>query len=174
MHNDHHQDYDHMAYNDLYEQAPQQQKPLDPAVERIRRKLMRLMIISVGITILLIVAVLVGIIYKVMSTPAPTQQAAAQPSQIVSQLSNTSAELQNNVPQIPTKPELLNRLVDLPLGTRILSQSLSGNLISLETLTPEGKSELVIYDYKQDNLIAKITLATEETQIDTTNKADSQ
>jgi hypothetical protein len=39
-------------------------KPLDPAIERIRRRMMRLMLVSVGIMVIGIMAVLYGIVFK--------------------------------------------------------------------------------------------------------------
>ncbi|MHC5305810.1 hypothetical protein [Bartonella sp. LJL80] len=155
MRDDYQSGYDNQGYHDPYEQPMQQDKPLDPAVERVRRKLMRLMIFSVAITMLLIVAVLIAVIYKVMS-PA-SDQTPATAIQAEQQIPSAPAEA---VPSVPIIPEVINRAVALPQGTRILSQSLSGDLIALETLTPEGKTELVIYDYKQGHLIAGITLQT--------------
>ena len=45
-------------------------KPLDPAVERVRRKLARLMIVSVGIMLVGVMAVLGAVVYKVTEPDA--------------------------------------------------------------------------------------------------------
>ena len=46
--------------------------PLDPAVERVRRKLARLMIVSIGIMVLGLIAVFAVIVYKVaIDRPSP-------------------------------------------------------------------------------------------------------
>ncbi len=51
-----------------------QDLPLDPAVERVRKKLMRLMIISIAITLILMLAVLFGIVYKIIATRSVSKQ----------------------------------------------------------------------------------------------------
>ncbi len=53
---------------------------------------------------------------------------------------------------------LVESQIDLTPGTRLLSQSLSGDLISLETLLPDGGTELVIYDYRQSRIVGRVKL----------------
>src|SRR5690606_39955979 len=57
--------------------APEQfdEKPLDPAVERVRRKMMRLMLVSIGIMMVGLMAVVGAIVYKLGSSE--TQLAVA-------------------------------------------------------------------------------------------------
>ncbi|EJF91629.1 hypothetical protein [Bartonella tamiae] len=155
MNDDYNSNYNQMGYQDAYDPQNPYEKPLDPAVERVRRKLMRLMIISVSVTMLLIVAVLIAVIYKVI-TPQ-TEKKANEVTPISELTPDIKTEIQTLPPEIP---KFINRTIALPEGTRILSQSLSGNLIALETLTPEGGTEMIIYDYKNGHLIAGITLGT--------------
>jgi hypothetical protein len=58
---------------------PEDEKPLDPATERLRRKMLRLLAVSVGTLIVAVMAVLGAVVYKVSSRapavpegPAPT------------------------------------------------------------------------------------------------------
>ncbi len=51
-------------------------KPLDPAVERVRRKMMRLMGVSVGVMFIGIFAVLFAIVFKLKNTGASGPLAA--------------------------------------------------------------------------------------------------
>lgn len=149
--------YEDLEYQDPYIQQPtQQERPLDPAVEGVRRKLMRLMVISIGITIVLILAVLAAVIYKITSSSDKIPVKEVQPIE-----ANPIANTNNNTPKSqPPAPEFIKRSIALPQGTRILSQSLSNDMIALETLTPEGNTELVIYDYRQGHLVAGITVDT--------------
>lgn len=43
------------------------EKPLDPATERVRRKLVRLLAVSIGIMLIAVMAVLSAVVYKVSS-----------------------------------------------------------------------------------------------------------
>lgn len=162
MRDDYQSGYENMDYQDPYNQQPMQpQAQLDPAVERVRRKLMRLMIISIGITIVLILIILAAVIYKVTSsssdkTPVAVTKTEANPVPGAAQ-DSTTAEGKTSTPAVP---EFIKRSIALPQGTRILSQSLSNDMIALETLTPEGNTELVIYDYRRGHLIAGITVDT--------------
>lgn len=121
------------------------EKPLDPTVERVRRKLMWFMIISTTITFLLVFAVIIAVIYKVMQpTPVKTAPPTLQ-SQSISQ--NNLAALKN-----------IENAVILPQGAKLISQSLSGEQISLEVLGADGKTTLIIYDWRQAKEIARIAM----------------
>ena len=168
MQNNHNHGYDDGDYTyeqQYYEQAPNPNQ-LDPVVERVRRKLMRLMIVSVAITLLLVIAVFIAVIYKATrSSDAPvttqTEQNAVPtdvgtPQGTSTQGGNAPNTANNIAPVAP--PATINREIDLPVGTRILSHSLSGDLISLETLAPSGGTELVIYNYKEGRVVARLPI----------------
>lgn len=50
--------------------------PLDPAVERIRRKLARLLFVSFGVMLVGFAAVLIAIVYRISQDSAPAASAA--------------------------------------------------------------------------------------------------
>ncbi|WP_273755598.1 hypothetical protein [Bartonella sp. MM73XJBT.G] len=130
------------------EQNPQPQDlPLDPAVERVRKKLMGLMMISVLITLFLILTVLFLIVYKVTTGSAPKQ---------------TELSSSNN-----KNPYVIHHTLSLPKKTQILSQSLTDNTIVLKVLTPEGQTKFMIYNYHTGALIAVLSIETTE-EISTT------
>ncbi|WP_407965325.1 hypothetical protein [Bartonella sp. C271] len=108
--------------------------PLDPAVERVRKKLMRLMIISITITLLLILAVFAGVIYKIIK-PETTGK-LTQP-------------LSSSVP---------HHILSLPPKTQILSQSLFQQNIVLRLLTPEGQTKFMIYNYHTGELLSVFSI----------------
>ncbi|WP_375650807.1 hypothetical protein [Bartonella sp. OT172YNZD] len=118
-----------------------QDLPLDPAVERVRKKLMGLMIISVLITLFLILTVLFLIVYKVIATGSAPKQ----------------TELSSS-PNI--KPHVIHHTLSLPEKTQILSQSLSEHNIVLKVLTPEGQTKFMIYNYHTGALIAVLSIET--------------
>ena len=49
-------------------------KPLDPAVERVRRKLVRFMAINLGLLFAALMAVVAAVVYKAGQTPAPARR----------------------------------------------------------------------------------------------------
>ncbi|WP_152045142.1 fimbrial protein [Aureimonas psammosilenae] len=51
-----------MANAELGDEAD---KPLDPATERLRRKMVRLLVISIGVTFAAVMAVLAAVVYKI-------------------------------------------------------------------------------------------------------------
>ncbi|WP_297323583.1 hypothetical protein [uncultured Bartonella sp.] len=158
--------YENADFQDPYIQQPMQHDAqLDPVVENIRRRLMRLMIISVVITIVLILIILAAIIYKVTSSPSDKTPVDTERQMQTSPVPNSGANANDSSTNQTLKPassvpEFIRRSIALPQGTRILSQSLSNDMIALETLTPQGNTELVIYDYRRGHLVAAITVDT--------------
>lgn len=164
MRDDYQSGYENMDYQDPYNQQPMQpQAQLDPAVERVRRKLMRLMIVSIGITIVLILIILAAVIYKVTSSSSdktPVEVSKTEANPVPGAHQDSTGATTDGKTSTPAVPEFIKRSIALPQGTRILSQSLSNDMIALETLTPEGNTELVIYDFRRGHLIAGITVDT--------------
>ncbi|WP_375686652.1 hypothetical protein [Bartonella sp. AC331YNZD] len=120
-----------------------QDLPLDPAVERVRKKLMGLMIISVLITLFLILTVLFLIVYKVIATGSASKQ------------TERSSSLSKN-------PQATHHTLSLPEKTQILSQSLSENNIVLKILTPDGQTKFMIYNYYTGALVSILSVETTE------------
>ncbi|MBP0438116.1 fimbrial protein [Tianweitania sediminis] len=114
-------------------------KPLDPAVERVRRKLVRFMAINLGLLFVALMAVVLAIVYRWTRDPEPAQDAVAL----------GSAEIPG---------EAVRRQVPLEPGTRVHSQALSGDRVSLHVETAGGARQLVIYDFAQGRIIAQLDL----------------
>lgn len=111
-------------------------KPLDPAVERVRRKLVRFMAINLGLLFLALMAVVLAIVYRWTRNPEPQPQAAIG----------------------APAGEVLQHSLALEPGARVQSQSLSGNRVSLHVETPTGLRQLVIYDVVEGRVIARVDL----------------
>ena len=111
--------------------------PLDPAVERVRRKMMRLMGISVAIMMTGLMAVIGAIFYKISSND--DENVAVKPV----------------VEQTATQ---MNGAIDLPVGSKIVKAELSGGHIVLSVETGEGELALWVYDMASNRVTAKIAI----------------
>lgn len=142
------QDYQQGYYPDQQQPEP----PLDPAMEKVRRKMVRLLAVSIGVMLIGLMAVLVAVVYKINRAPDASATEVAR-SDIPGQVS---------APIKVEPPKLIESQIDLTPGTRLLSQSLSGDQLSLETLLPDGGTELIIYDYRESRILGRIKLGNVE------------
>src|SRR5690606_27071017 len=92
-----------------------EEKPLDPAAENVRRKLLRFMFVNLGILFAALMAVMIALVYKSVSTE-PTAEAT----------------------QAPPSAEMLSGSILLPPNSEIISHSLDGNRITLHLRRPGG------------------------------------
>jgi len=112
-----------------------EEAPLDPAVERVRRKMMRLMGISVAIMMTGLMAVIGAIFYKISGS-------GDQPSAI----SGT------------TDADVTNGEIDLPSGSTIVKAELSGGQILLTLKTANEEIALWVYDMATNRVTARIAI----------------
>jgi len=148
-----HQDSGYQDYQQGYYPDEQAEPQLDPAMERVRRKMIRLLAVSIGVMLIGLMAVLVAVFFNILRAPEtpPAEEARSDiPGQAAS------------APVKPEPPKLIESQINLTPGTRLLSQSLSGNELSLETLLPDGGTELIIYDYRESRIIGRIKLGNVE------------
>lgn len=159
------QDHYYQEHPEPHQYAAQayQEPQIDPAMERVRRKMVRLLIISIAIMVIGLMAVLSAVIYKINKAPDTAENAAAQ-SDIPGH--NPKADIPGNSGvgvsgQGAAKDDVLPLVesqLELAPGTRLLSQSLSGDLVSLETLLPDGGTEIMIYDYRKSRFVGRMRL----------------
>ena len=124
----------------MTDQAPSNQasaigdedKPLDPAVERVRRKMMRLMAISVGIMMIGLMAVLIAIVYKISARG--TQAAPVGGT--------------------------FETVLPIPAGGRIVSQSLSGDRLTL-LVEHSGRQTIFLFDTATRKIVGRIDIGEE-------------
>lgn len=112
--------------------------PLDPAMERVRRKMIRLLMISIGVMMAGVMAVLFGIVYKINNKST----VAANPASFA----------------IPQGTDEIMGTIALPAGTRINAHSFSGNQIAIDITLVDGKREMVLFDLGQGSIIARYAL----------------
>ena len=102
-------------------------KPLDPEVERVRRKLLRFMIVNLAILFVAFAAVIGGFIYKSShaSKKATGQEAEVRP---------------------PSGADAVSAAIAIPAGARIVSQTLSGKEVLLGLELADGSRSFLLYD----------------------------
>ncbi|TCQ07655.1 hypothetical protein C8J34_104115 [Rhizobium sp. PP-F2F-G36] len=121
----------------LQEPDEQDEKPLDPVMENVRRKMIRLQLVSAGVMLVMLMAVLGAIVYKV------TRPSAA-PS-----LANGTAGVPSDAPLAATAV--------LPQGFEITDTSLSGGQI-LFFGTLAGVRKALVYDIAANRIVADISV----------------
>lgn len=119
----------------------EEEKPLDPAVENVRRKLVRFVAINLGLLFIALMAVVGALVYKSMTVPPSP---VADPG-----------------PEAPSPEGVAEGRIPLPAGARIVSQSLSGQRIALSLELPDGARAIYVYDLAARRMVGRF-LVTEE------------
>lgn len=120
-----------------------EEKPLDPAVEKVRRKLVRFVAINLGLLFLALMAVLAAVVYK---TGAPSETATVSGNEAVPS---------------PAEGGVMAGDIMLPAGARLVSHSLSGNRITLDAELAGGRRALFLYDIAEKRIIGRFDLKSE-------------
>jgi len=119
---------------------PADDKPLDPAVEKVRRKLVRFIVINLGLLFVALMAVVGAIVYKTVSAPS---EVAARPM--------------TEIP-LPADGMLIEGAIALPKDAVLASQSLSGNRLSLDVTLADGSRVIFLYDLAEKRMIGRFAL----------------
>lgn len=114
------------------------EKPLDPAMEKVRRKMVRLLVISIGVMMAGLMAVLYTLVHKISERPIKAVAPVASESSFAT---------------IPGK-EISGKLA-LPTGAQINNQSLSGSRILMDVTLTDGKRQTIIFDVSEQRIIAR-------------------
>ncbi len=116
------------------------ENPLDPSVERVRRKLIRFMVINLGLLFLALMAVAIAIVYRTGRKEEPPAPA---------------------VPELPAPPpgQMLQGEIALPQGARVVGHTLSGSRIGLDTILADGKRAIFIYDTATGRIVGRFDIA---------------
>ncbi len=117
-------------------------KPLDPVMEGVRRKMVKLQLISGGIMATLFLAVLVSIFYKLTQ-----DQGVAEPVAATSQAFTVPSD------------QPLSLTANLPAGFRVVQTSLSGSQMLIYGETADGGRKAFVFDLALGRIIADVTLA---------------
>lgn len=115
----------------------QDEKPLDPAMENVRRKMVRLMIVSGTVMVVSLMAVFGAIVYKAMR-PAPKAVATTG---------------------VPSDAPVSASMA-LPAGFAVQSVGLSGNQMLFYGVTTSGQRQAIVFDYGTGHIVATVSLST--------------
>lgn len=116
----------------------EEEKPLDPAMEKIRRKMVRLLVVSSSVIILGLMAVVFSIVYKIDRN---------KPDQ--SRLPATTTAAADVVPAA-------RQSITLPAGFVLESASLSGNRLLMSGADANGGKRLLVYDIGTGKQVTEI------------------
>ncbi len=115
-----------------------EQKPLNPEVEKMRGKLVRFMAINLGLLFLALMVVIAAIVYKSRKAPSANPPLAGDI-------------------QVPAGESASGDIV-LPVGAKVVSQSLSGNRISIDAELADGSRTIFVYDMTEGRLIGRFAI----------------
>lgn len=113
-------------------------KPLDPAVEEVRRKIVRFVAINLIFLMLALMAVAAAIVYKWRGSAAPAGATTGL--------------------ALPVDGQTIRGVIGLPAGARVVSQSLSGDRVSLHVENAGGKRSIFIYDLAAGRMVAQFDI----------------
>lgn len=117
----------------------QADEQLDPATERVRRKLVRFMAINLGILFVALMAVVIAIVYRAFLSDSPP-----------------GPEVVTEIPA-PPPGSMLTGEIALPEGARVISHALSGNRLTLD-IEVDGQRSILVYDIAEGRTIGRFTL----------------
>ena len=115
-----------------------QEKPLDPEIEKVRGRLIRFMAINLGLLLLALMVVIAAIVYKSRKVPPANPPLASDI-------------------QVPGGEPLAEDIV-LPVGAKVISQSLSGNRISIDAELADGSRAIFVYDMAERRMIGRFAI----------------
>lgn len=117
----------------------EREKPLDPAVERVRRKLVRFVAINLGLLFLALMAVVAAIVYRANRKESPPAAPATE------------------LP-VPAEGVLLEGTIALPEGARVVGHAFSGSRLSLHAVLAGGGQAIFVYDIGEARLIGRFDI----------------
>ena len=125
----------------------EEEKPLDPAVENVRKKLVRFVAINLGLLFVALMAVVAAIVYKTRSE-APA--VAGTPA--------SDIPVPTGAVPVPAGTVLEGEIA-LPAGAKIVSQSLSGSRLSFDLELSDGSHSIYLYDLAERRIVGRFTVS---------------
>ncbi|MGV3549834.1 DUF6476 family protein [Rhizobium sp.] len=116
--------------------ADEQEPTLDPALEKVRRKMVRLLIISSLVIILGLMAVVYSIVYRVNKLSPSTSTAPAS--------------------ELAVPPA--RQSITLPAGFVVESTSIEGNRILITGTAGDGGKRMIVHDIGTGKTLTEIEL----------------
>jgi hypothetical protein len=124
----------------------EEEKPLDPAVESVRKKLVRFVAINLGLLFVALMAVVAAIVYKTRNEAPAVAEAPA-------------SDIPVPVGAVPVHAgTVLEGEIVLPTGARIVSQSLSGSRLSFDLELSDGSHAIYLYDLAERRIVGRFAV----------------
>jgi len=120
------------------EKDDQEDKPLDPVMENVRRKMMRLQLVSGGIMFLMFMAVLVAIVYKINTRESKPE----------AQVAGSGLAVPSDAPVKATAA--------LPAGFAVSAVSQSNGQILFYGVMADGVRKAFLFDIQAGRTVAEI------------------
>lgn len=118
------------------------EKPLDPEMEKVRRKMVRLLAVSIGIMFIGLMAVLGAIVYKF------TQQGGDEAE---------TAEASGSAMSVPSDAPM-EAVASLPAGFEVETVSLDGTRIAFFGRAADGSRRIIIHDMAVGRIVGDIVV----------------
>ena len=115
-----------------------EEKPLDPEVEKVRKKLVRFVAINLSLLFLALMVVIGALVYKARNAPP------------------ASPPLAGDI-QVPAGEPISGDIV-LPVGAKVISQSLSGNRVSIDAELADGGRTIFVYDITERRIVGRFSI----------------
>lgn len=116
-----------------------QDAPLDPTLEKVRRKMVRLLIVSSSAIIIGLMAVVYTIVYRVNKLPQADNPSATATAQ-----------------DLATPPA--RQSIALPAGFVVENSSISGNRLLLSGSGTDGAKRIIIHDIGTGRTLTEIDI----------------
>lgn len=119
----------------------QDEKPLDPEMEKVRRKMVRLLAVSIGIMFVSLMAVLAAIVYKF--TQAVDEPEASAPASLPS--------------GVPSGAPVIGELA-VPAGFAAEHMAIDGDRVVLWGRLPDGSRRMILIDVAGSRATSEIVI----------------
>lgn len=117
----------------------QDEKPLDPVLERVRRKMIRLQLVSAGVMVVALMAVLIAIVYK-------------------GHRANEAARGPAITEDVPNEGSTLVKAA-LPEGFKVNATQLSGDRILFDGTDKAGQRKMLVFNLRRGRIDAEIAVS---------------
>lgn len=117
-----------------------EERPLDPAVEKVRRKLVKFVAVNLGLLFLALMAVVAAVVYK------SREDTKVEPFATDAGIPRTDAG------------GIVQGTIVLPDGARMISQTLAGARILVDAELAGGERTLFLYDIAEDRIVGRFAV----------------
>lgn len=116
-----------------------QDKPLDPAMEEVRRKIVKFVGINLAFLLLALIVVAGALVYKYGRTETPSASSGSALA-------------------LPAPGQTISGSIPLPTGSTVVSQSLSGDRVSLQVEEAGGQRAIYVYDLAAGRMVGRFAI----------------